>query len=76
MILRAERNRGGGVECGGSSSGGKLYVFRLSELEEHLLELMEWHHSVDMLLHNEAGGLQVRLRRGLFEKDDRVAEME
>ena len=42
-----------------SGSGGKIYVFRLSELEEYLLELMEWHHNVDSLLHNENNDLQV-----------------
>jgi hypothetical protein len=36
-----------------SGNGGKIYVFRLSELEEYLLELMEWHHNVDSLLHND-----------------------
>ena len=42
-----------------SGSGGKIYVFRLSELEEYLVELMEWNHNVDSLLHNENNEFQV-----------------
>ena len=61
MIFRTERNRSVGGESG---SGGKMYVFRLTELEEFLIELMEWHHNVDMLLHNETD--EVRLPSGLL----------
>ena len=45
-----------------SGSGGKIYVFRLSELEEYLVELMEWNHNVDSLLHNENNEFQVTLK--------------
>ena len=43
MIARVERHRAG--------EGGKLIVFRLSDLEEFLADLLEWHHHVDQLLH-------------------------
>lgn len=43
MIARVERHRSG--------EGGKLIVFRLSDLEEFLADLLEWHHHVDQLLH-------------------------
>ena len=43
MIARVERHRAG--------EGGKLIVFRLSDLEEFLADLLEWHHHVDTLLH-------------------------
>ncbi len=43
MIARVERHRGG--------EGGKLIVFKLSDLEEFLADLLEWHHHVDNLLH-------------------------
>ena len=39
---------------------GKIYVFRLSELEWYLVELMEWNHNVDSLLHNENNDFQVK----------------
>ena len=70
MVFRTEKDGGGSTSgshhnynaASSSGSGGKIYVFRLSELEEHLLELMEWNHNVDSLLHNEnSGDLQVKL---------------
>ena len=59
IIFRTERSRssGGGIDNGsGVSSGasGKLYVFRLSEVEEFLIELSGWHNSVDSLLANSS----------------------
>ena len=43
LIARVEKHKGG--------EGGKLVVFRLSDLEEFLADLLEWHHHVDNLLH-------------------------
>jgi hypothetical protein len=40
--------------CGIGGEGGKLIVFRLSDLEEFLADLIEWHHHVDTLLHRYA----------------------
>jgi hypothetical protein len=39
------------VERHRAGEGGKLIVFRLSDLEEFLADLLEWHHHVDTLLH-------------------------
>ena len=64
MIFRCEKEVSSNFTSSSatsSGSGGKIYVFRLSELEEYLLELMEWHHNVDSLLHNENNDLQVIL---------------
>ena len=64
MIFRCEKEVSSNFTSSNatsSGSGGKIYVFRLSELEEYLLELMEWHHNVDSLLHNENNDLQVIL---------------
>ena len=64
MIFRCEKEVSSNFTSSSatsSGSGGKIYVFRLSELEEYLLELMEWHHNVDSLLHNENTDLQVIL---------------
>ena len=69
MIFRCEKEASSSIYSSSSTtssgSGGKIYVFRLSELEEYLLELMEWHHNVDSLLHNENNDLQVNF--GFFE---------
>ena len=67
MIFRCEKEVSsiyGSGSATSSGSGGKIYVFRLSELEEYLLELMEWHHNVDSLLHNENNDFQVIIRTG------------
>ena len=64
MIFRCEKEVSSNFTSSSatsSGSGGKIYVFRLSELEEYLLELMEWHHNVDSLLHNENNDVQVIL---------------
>ena len=62
MIIRFEKEissiySSSNATSGGS--GGKIYVFRLSELEWYLVELMEWNHNVDSLLHNENNDFQV-----------------
>ena len=63
MIIRFEKEissiySSSNATSGGS--GGKIYVFRLSELEWYLVELMEWNHNVDSLLHNENNDFQVK----------------
>ena len=61
MIFRVEKEGSSNYGSSSSGSGGKIYVFRLSELEEYLLELMEWNHNVDSLLHDENNESQVHL---------------
>ena len=66
MIIRFEKEissiySSSNATSGGS--GGKIYVFRLSELEWYLVELMEWNHNVDSLLHNENNDFQVKKYR-------------
>ena len=46
IVFRAERNRG--TEAGARSS--KLYVFRLSKVEEYLFDLNDYHRNVDRVL--------------------------
>ena len=55
IIFRTERSRSsGGGNDNVSGASGKLYVFRLSEVEEFLIELSGWHNSVDSLLANSS----------------------
>ena len=55
IIFRTERSRSSGSgNDNGSGASGKLYVFRLSEVEEFLIELSGWHNSVDSLLANSS----------------------
>ena len=61
MIFRVEKEGSSNYGSSSSGSGGKIYVFRLSELEEYLLELMEWNHNVDSLLHDENNESRVHL---------------
>ena len=62
MIIRFEKEISSiysSSNTSSSGSGGKIYVFRLSVLEDYLVELMEWNHNVDNLLHNESNDFQV-----------------
>ena len=62
MIIRFEKEISSNYSSSTTSSGGsggKVYVFRLSQLEWFLVELMEWNHNVDSLLHNENNDFQV-----------------
>ena len=64
MIIRFEKEIGSSYNSSTTTSGGsggKVYVFRLSQLEWFLVELMEWNHNVDSLLHNENNDFQVNL---------------